>query len=217
MGGAAPHPVFTCAFPTESILVLLVADEDGLPYLVCACAMAPQPSICGSCLGNRKWDPPADLLWHPRCRWHKLTSCHWVWSKSRGPHYDSPGLSLPMCFGLRNQASLRAFHVYTCWQLQAAGLCRGQPGTRWIKRKLERHTISSCHSLCPEVPSHSASLLPPCIILFNRMLNYLKCLLHLEEAHLQTEGFLLNLNKLTFVSSFSGTKVLHLQQLQQNY
>lgn len=35
---------------------------------------------------------PIDLLWHPPCRGHKLTSCHWVWSKSRGPHYDSLGL-----------------------------------------------------------------------------------------------------------------------------
>lgn len=139
------------------------------------------PSTCGSWLGDRKWGSPSDLLRHHPFRWHKLTSCHWVWGKSRGLHYDSPGLPLSRCFGLRNQASFGAFYVTPVGSSRLQSSAEANLGYSESKEN-ERHNITSCHSLCPEVPSHSASLLSPCIILYNRMLNYLKCWLHLEET-----------------------------------
>lgn len=126
VGDAAPHPVFTCTtssrehpatagwwtnlgFPIWSVPVLR-------PWAAWWCVYPPAAAVWGT--GNEV--PHRIFFGFPLCRRHKLTSCHWVWSKSRGPHYDSPGLPFYVLWPQKSGFP----QGFLCLNLLAAPGCR---------------------------------------------------------------------------------------------
>lgn len=165
-----------------------VADSDGFPYPVHACATAvgsmAMMSIHLLLLPAGEWEMRFPI-WSSLASPMQVEQAHLLplgMEQGRGCHYGCAGLPPLVCFGLRKQAFLGAFYIYICWQFQGAGLCSAQSGIHG-KSKENSGDTPSCHSSSPEVPSHSAFLFPRCSLFCCCMLSFLQdFLLHLENS-----------------------------------